>query len=136
MTYRRSLLCGGLQLRLPLLSLIPAALQLFLQGQYGGVHPLPLLFYLVLGLKHGHTHKKKKIALRVMGASVELRVQTLKSITLSFSLASFSSKCSVQGNRKTEIFPLTPSSACLQPLKKKKKYFCYIRNNTRKYQTR
>lgn len=51
------LLCGGLQLRLPLLSLISTVLQFLLQGHYRGVHPLPLLFYLVLGLTGGHTQK-------------------------------------------------------------------------------
>lgn len=52
------LLCGGLQLHPPLLSLISAALQFFLQAHYGGVHPLPLLFNLVLGLSGGHTQTK------------------------------------------------------------------------------
>lgn len=46
------LLRGGLQLLLPLFSLISAALQLFLQGYDGGIHPLPLLLYLVLGLTY------------------------------------------------------------------------------------
>lgn len=49
-THKHSLLRGGLQLCLPLVSPIFAALQLFLQGHYGGVHPLPLVLYLALGL--------------------------------------------------------------------------------------
>lgn len=53
------LLRGGFQLHLPLLPLIPGALQLILQALYGEVHPLPLLFYLVLGLKSDHTQTHK-----------------------------------------------------------------------------
>lgn len=49
-TWSHLLLRGGLQLHLPLFSLVSAALQLFLQGYNGGIHPLPLLLYLVLGL--------------------------------------------------------------------------------------
>ncbi|TNN40836.1 hypothetical protein EYF80_048991 [Liparis tanakae] len=48
------LLRGGVQLRLPPLLLISGALQVFLQRQHGGVHPLALLFYLLLGLRHTH----------------------------------------------------------------------------------
>lgn len=44
------LLRGDVHLRLPLIPLIPVALQLLLQSQHGGVHPLPLLHDLLLRL--------------------------------------------------------------------------------------
>lgn len=77
-THRHSLLRGGLQLRLPLVSLIFAALQFFLQGHYGDVHPLPLVFYLVLGLtgdgaRHGRNAQKLDILVHTPKSIKSLR---------------------------------------------------------------